>query len=168
MELLALMYFGGISSSFLYTGGIGLKYIALGDIIIMVTFGPVSVLYSFVAQTGVSIFVICLSFLHSLTFSYQNRHYSFGHTVICNSTGVERWSHFTFEQYTRHWRWPKSGLCHHCRTYWSLCIARSICIATLYSIHAIFGRRIPLFELAITSNDHASSSVQTGKVVSGW
>ena len=52
MELLALIYFGGISSSFLYTGGIGLKYIALGDIIIMITFGPVSVLYSFIAQTG--------------------------------------------------------------------------------------------------------------------
>lgn len=55
MELLALIYFGGISSSFLYTGGIGLKYIALGDILIMVTFGPVSVLYSFVAQTGQSL-----------------------------------------------------------------------------------------------------------------
>lgn len=52
MELLALVYFGGISSSFLYTGGIGLKYIALGDVIIMLTFGPVSVLYSFIAQTG--------------------------------------------------------------------------------------------------------------------
>uniref|UniRef100_A0A834RDW5 UbiA prenyltransferase domain-containing protein 1 -like protein n=2 Tax=Sarcoptes scabiei TaxID=52283 RepID=A0A834RDW5_SARSC len=52
MELLALIYFGGLSSSFLYTGG-GLKYIALGDIIIMITFGPVSVLYSYVAQTGV-------------------------------------------------------------------------------------------------------------------
>jgi len=52
MELLALVYFGGISSSFLYTGGIGLKYIALGDVIIIVTFGPVAVLYSFIAQTG--------------------------------------------------------------------------------------------------------------------
>jgi 1,4-dihydroxy-2-naphthoate octaprenyltransferase len=51
MELLALIYFGGLSSSFLYTGA-GLKYIALGDIIIMITFGPVSVLYSFIAQTG--------------------------------------------------------------------------------------------------------------------
>lgn len=53
-ELLALVYFGGISSSFLYTGGLGLKYIAMGDIIIMITFGPVSVLYSFIAQTGTS------------------------------------------------------------------------------------------------------------------
>ncbi|KAK9718692.1 UbiA prenyltransferase family [Popillia japonica] len=30
LEHLALVYFGGLSSSFLYTGGIGLKYIALG------------------------------------------------------------------------------------------------------------------------------------------
>ena len=52
MQLLALLYFGGLSFSFLYTGGIGLKYYALGDIIIMVTFGPVAVLYSYVAQTG--------------------------------------------------------------------------------------------------------------------
>lgn len=52
IEILALLYFGGISSSFLYTGGIGLKYIALGDLIIMLTFGPVSVLYAYVAQTG--------------------------------------------------------------------------------------------------------------------
>ncbi|XP_041982235.1 ubiA prenyltransferase domain-containing protein 1 homolog [Aricia agestis] len=52
MEHLALVYFGGLSSSFLYTGGIGLKYIALGDIIVLVIFGPVSVVFSFLAQTG--------------------------------------------------------------------------------------------------------------------
>lgn len=51
MVHLALVYFGGISFSFLYTGG-GLKYIALGDIIIMIMFGPVSILFSFIAQTG--------------------------------------------------------------------------------------------------------------------
>ena len=50
--LLALVYFGGLSSSFLYTGGIGLKYIALGDILIIITFGPVTVLFSYMAQTG--------------------------------------------------------------------------------------------------------------------
>lgn len=71
MELLALMYFGGISSSFLYTGG-GLKYIALGDIIIMVTFGPVSVLYSFVAQTGM--ITLCYS-LYELTIKYFSYYY---------------------------------------------------------------------------------------------
>lgn len=52
MEHLALVYFGGLSSSFLYTGGIGLKYIALGDVLILVIFGPLSVLFAFMAQTG--------------------------------------------------------------------------------------------------------------------
>lgn len=52
MEHLALVYFGGLSSSFLYTGGIGLKYIALGDILVLVIFGPVAVVFSFLAQTG--------------------------------------------------------------------------------------------------------------------
>ncbi|KAI1309347.1 UbiA prenyltransferase domain-containing protein 1 -like protein [Halotydeus destructor] len=52
MEHLALVYFGGLSCSFLYTGGIGLKYIALGDIIILIIFGPVSLLFSYMSQTG--------------------------------------------------------------------------------------------------------------------
>ncbi|XP_034949704.1 ubiA prenyltransferase domain-containing protein 1 homolog [Chelonus insularis] len=52
MEHLALVFFGGLSSSFLYTGGIGLKYIALGDVLILVIFGPISVLFAFMAQTG--------------------------------------------------------------------------------------------------------------------
>lgn len=52
MEHLALIYFGGLSSSFLYTGGFGLKYIALGDVIIIITFGPVCMLFAFIAQTG--------------------------------------------------------------------------------------------------------------------
>lgn len=52
MEHLALVYFGGLSSSFLYTGGIGLKYIALGDLLILIIFGPISVLFSYMSQTG--------------------------------------------------------------------------------------------------------------------
>ncbi|XP_011876843.1 PREDICTED: ubiA prenyltransferase domain-containing protein 1 homolog [Vollenhovia emeryi] len=52
MEHLAFVYFGGLSSSFLYTGGIGFKYIALGDVLILVIFGPISVLFAFMAQTG--------------------------------------------------------------------------------------------------------------------
>lgn len=52
MEHLALLYFGGLSSSFLYTGGVGFKYIALGDVLILVIFGPISVLFAFMAQTG--------------------------------------------------------------------------------------------------------------------
>ena len=41
LEHLALVYFGGLSSSFLYTGGIGFKYIALGDVMIIIIFGPI-------------------------------------------------------------------------------------------------------------------------------
>ncbi|KAK9294017.1 hypothetical protein QLX08_011217 [Tetragonisca angustula] len=33
-------------------GGIGFKYIALGDVLILVIFGPISVLFAFMAQTG--------------------------------------------------------------------------------------------------------------------
>lgn len=52
MEHLALIYFGGLSSSFLYTGGIGFKYIALGDVVILILFGPLSVLFAYMSQTG--------------------------------------------------------------------------------------------------------------------
>ena len=52
MEHLALLFFGGLSGSFLYTGGIGLKYYALGDIVILITFGPLSVLFSYLVQCG--------------------------------------------------------------------------------------------------------------------
>ncbi|KAK2184838.1 hypothetical protein NP493_250g00008 [Ridgeia piscesae] len=52
LEHLALVYFGGLSSSFLYTGGLGLKYIALGDIVIFLTFGPLTVLFAYLSQAG--------------------------------------------------------------------------------------------------------------------
>lgn len=52
MEHLALVFFGGLSCSFLYTGGVGLKYMALGDIIVLIIFGPVSLLFSYMSQTG--------------------------------------------------------------------------------------------------------------------
>lgn len=52
MEHLALIYFGGLSGSFLYTGGLGLKYFALGDLVIFMTFGPVTVLFAFLSQGG--------------------------------------------------------------------------------------------------------------------
>ena len=53
MEHLALVYFGGLSGSFLYTGGLGLKYIALGDLAIFLTFGPVTVLFAYLSQGGI-------------------------------------------------------------------------------------------------------------------
>ena len=52
LEDLALVFFGGLSSSFLYTGGLGLKYIALGDILILLTFGPITVLFTYISQGG--------------------------------------------------------------------------------------------------------------------
>jgi len=52
IEHLALVYFGGLSSSFMYTGGVGFKYIALGDVMILVIFGPITLLFSYLAQTG--------------------------------------------------------------------------------------------------------------------
>ena len=52
IEMLALVYFGGMSSSFLYTGGIGLKYMALGDVLIIMTFGPLVVIFAYTAQCG--------------------------------------------------------------------------------------------------------------------
>ncbi|XP_072047267.1 ubiA prenyltransferase domain-containing protein 1-like [Amphiura filiformis] len=52
MEHIALLYFGGLSGSFLYTGGIGLKYVALGDLVILITFGPLAVMFAYVCQVG--------------------------------------------------------------------------------------------------------------------
>ncbi|CAF1387438.1 unnamed protein product, partial [Didymodactylos carnosus] len=49
---LALIFFGALPLSFLYTGGIGFKYIAMGDLLILLTFGPITVLYSFISQAG--------------------------------------------------------------------------------------------------------------------
>ncbi|PNI39706.1 UBIAD1 isoform 2, partial [Pan troglodytes] len=53
LEHLALIYFGGLSGSFLYTGGIGFKYVALGDLIILITFGPLAVMFAYAIQAGV-------------------------------------------------------------------------------------------------------------------
>lgn len=51
-EILAFIYFGGLSLSFMYTGGIGFKYMALGDLIIIITFGPITVLFAYISQIG--------------------------------------------------------------------------------------------------------------------
>jgi 1,4-dihydroxy-2-naphthoate octaprenyltransferase len=54
-EVLSFIYFGGLSLSFMYTGGIGFKYMALGDLIIIITFGPITVLFAYISQMGTSI-----------------------------------------------------------------------------------------------------------------
>lgn len=51
-ELIAALFFGGLSSSFVYTGGIGLKYYILGDLLVVFTFGPLSMLFSYGVQSG--------------------------------------------------------------------------------------------------------------------
>lgn len=52
VEHLAIPFFCGLSVSFLYTAGLGLKYIALGDLIFVIIFGPASVLFAYLSQTG--------------------------------------------------------------------------------------------------------------------
>ncbi|CAK9292837.1 unnamed protein product [Gordionus sp. m RMFG-2023] len=53
-EHLALLFFGGMSGSFLYTGGgVGLKYFAgLGDLVAALVFGPVCVSFGYLAHSG--------------------------------------------------------------------------------------------------------------------
>lgn len=52
LQQLGWYFCGGIFSSFFYTGGLSLKYHGLGDVVILVTFGPLTVLISYVAQCG--------------------------------------------------------------------------------------------------------------------
>lgn len=49
---LSLVFFGGLSGAFLYTGGIGLKYLALGDVLVVLAFGPFTTLFAALAQSG--------------------------------------------------------------------------------------------------------------------
>jgi 1,4-dihydroxy-2-naphthoate octaprenyltransferase len=46
------LFLTGILSSFVYTGSIGLKYMALGDLVVFTAFGPVITLFTFAVQTG--------------------------------------------------------------------------------------------------------------------
>ncbi|KAL9970167.1 hypothetical protein ACROYT_G022495 [Oculina patagonica] len=49
---LLAMFFSGVLSSFFYTGGIGLKYMALGDVLILLTFGVLTTVFAYFIQTG--------------------------------------------------------------------------------------------------------------------
>ena len=51
-EYLVLIFFTGLSGSYVYTGSVGMKYHGLGDMLIMMTFGPVSVLFTYITQSG--------------------------------------------------------------------------------------------------------------------
>ena len=51
--LLAFMFFGGLSGSFLYTREpAALKYIGYGDLVVVITFGPLTTLFSYLAVGG--------------------------------------------------------------------------------------------------------------------
>ncbi|XP_063712559.1 ubiA prenyltransferase domain-containing protein 1-like [Symsagittifera roscoffensis] len=52
LEYSAFLFFVGLSGSFLYTGGMGFKYYALGDILVLALFGPMAVTFSYMLQTG--------------------------------------------------------------------------------------------------------------------
>ena len=49
---LAIVFFWGLTGSFIYTGGFGLKYIALGDLLVLSIFLFMVPVFSFMAQTG--------------------------------------------------------------------------------------------------------------------
>lgn len=51
LPLIAL-FLSGVLGSFIYTGGIGLKYIAFGDVLIFLTFGVLTTVFAFFVQTG--------------------------------------------------------------------------------------------------------------------
>lgn len=46
------IFLTGMLASFTYTGSIGLKYMALGDLVVFVAFGPVITLFTYAVQTG--------------------------------------------------------------------------------------------------------------------
>ena len=46
------LFLCGVLSSFIYTGGIGLKYMALGDILILLSFGALTTVFGYLNQTG--------------------------------------------------------------------------------------------------------------------
>lgn len=51
-EALILLYALGLASSYFYTGGVSLKYKALGDLVILVTFGPLISEFAFASCCG--------------------------------------------------------------------------------------------------------------------
>lgn len=56
---LVVLFLIGVLSSFIYTGAIGLKYIASGDILILLTFGFLTTVFAYFVQTGeVSVSII--------------------------------------------------------------------------------------------------------------
>lgn len=61
--VVAVLFTAGAGLSFVYTGGLSLKYFALGDLIIALTFGPIAVLFGFTVHKHcvLALKPICLS-----------------------------------------------------------------------------------------------------------
>lgn len=53
--VVVILFVGGASLSFLYTGGLSLKYVAMGDVVIFLTFGPIAVLFGYITHPGCEI-----------------------------------------------------------------------------------------------------------------
>lgn len=49
---LVCLFFSGVFSSFVYTGGIGFKYIAFGDVLIFLSFGFLTTAFAYFVHTG--------------------------------------------------------------------------------------------------------------------
>jgi len=49
---LAIVFFWGLTGSFIYTGGFGLKYIALGDLLVLSIFANMVPIFAYMGQTG--------------------------------------------------------------------------------------------------------------------
>ena len=61
-EIITLLYGLGLASSYFYTGGVALKYKALGDLVIFATFGPLISTFTYASCCGhVSIIPIYIS-----------------------------------------------------------------------------------------------------------
>lgn len=68
VEHLAVIFVCGLFCSFMYTGGLGLKYHALGDIVIVLIFGPVLVMFSYFTQAGwLSLAALIYAIPHALS-----------------------------------------------------------------------------------------------------
>lgn len=48
--VVVFLFIAGASLSFLYTGGLSLKYVAMGDLVILLTFGPIAVLFGYLCH----------------------------------------------------------------------------------------------------------------------
>lgn len=75
IKLCLPLFMAGMLSSFIYTGNVGLKYVAMGDVLVFVAFGPVITSFAFSVQTGLfsNLCVLCAVPLASLTEAILHR-----------------------------------------------------------------------------------------------